>query len=342
MSKGKKFEIPTWLLILIILLLIFTPLGAAIKAGLIDFGSLFGLRVTDEDHVVEGPYVGTVTLKVNSVNVVDDGAESLTSSAFTAYHGAKGAGVGGLAVSASGTDFVIEDADDGIVYMKVYGGTAHYIVVSEMLASNKEIESSYWEDLDNDGLDDLVIKVNLADVQETTVGVKPQWTLVLPVVDEDVTGLTDDNPSDITSVGTTEVVKSITWDISGVSERAGFVIARLWFSTNATRSGEDIKFEEITVSGMGLDWGLTAPVFTQGGPNAGDLEAWYIKPDDYNDYHKGLMPIRWVNKADKLSITLQVRCTFESGDKVKVQLELEYLQAEGTLATLQDDVGLAA
>jgi len=342
-GKGKKVVIPTWLIVVILLLVIFTPLGLAIKTGALDILKLFGLKVTEEGVVPGEEYFrGVCTIKVNSVNVVDDAAESLTSSAFAAYHGAKGPGVSGLAISASGTDFAVDPEDEGIMYLKVYAGTAHYTVMSALVSANPRIDSYEWTDLDANGLDDLILTVDLNGIKEQTVGVKPEWTLVLPVIDEDVTGLTDDNPADQSGIGTTEKVVQITWDISGASEKAGFVISRLYFTTNETREGTDIKLEELTISGMNLDVGYTLPVFTQSGPNAGDYEAWYLRNMDYNDYHRGLMAIRWSNKADKLSITLSVRCTFESGDKLKVQLEMEYVQAEGTIATLQDDVVLLA
>jgi len=298
-------------------------------------GAGAGIIVTPET------FVGTVTLKVNEVNKYGDAAETLTSSSFAAYGAAGGPGVGGVSISASGTDFEVENDDDGLIYMKVYQGTAHYTVTDELLSRNDRVEDLWWEDLDADGLDDLLIKVNLNGLQSGTIGVKPAWTLILPVIDEDVTTPADDNPADQTAIGTTEVVVQVTWDVSGVSEKAGFVVSNLYFTTsNGTRQGVDVKFEECTIVGPTVSVSIPSPVKIQDGGTAGDLTVWYIHNLDNNDYAKGIMHMRPDNTADKLSITVNIRCTFEDGDAETLQLELEYVQAEGTTATLQDAVYL--
>jgi len=133
----------------------------------------------------------------------------------------------------------------------------------------------------------------------------------------------------------------VTWDVSGVSEKAGFVVSNLYFTTsNGTRQGVDVKFEECTIVGPTVSVSIPSPVKIQDGGTAGDLTVWYIHNLDNNDYAKGIMHMRPDNTADKLSITVNIRCTFEDGDAETLQLELEYVQAEGTTATLQDAVYL--
>ena len=287
-------------------------------------------------------YYGTMQIKITESNYFDGSSETTSSASYVAYQGHLGPGTAGVAISASGTDFDLAKEAQGWIYMKIYPGTAHYPMVDAFIQANPRIKDYYWQDIDDDGLDDLIVKIWVGDIGQRGQALKPVLVLALPLIDVDVTDLTDDDPSDISSIGTSEVVKQITWKISGVSEKAGFVISRLYISTNETREGTDIKCEELSISGLGVDITYSAPVYTQDGPNAGYYSAWYIKLDDYRDWHNGVLVYRAPNKADALYITLNVRCTMESGDALYVQLNLEYVKPDGTTGTLTDQVVLSA
>ncbi|MBO3809638.1 MAG: hypothetical protein FGF50_08610 [Candidatus Brockarchaeota archaeon] len=303
----------------------------------IQFGPLQQAGVEKKEEF----YYGTMTIKIVESNFYDGSAEATSSASYVAYQGHLGPGTAGVAISPSGTDFDLAKEAQGYIYMKIYAGTAHYIMLDSFKKSNPRIVEMEWKDVDLNGRDDLIVKVDCRDIGTPGQASKPVLVLALPLIDEDVS-VTCDSPPDITGIGTAEVVKQITWKISGLSEGAGFTIARLWFSTNTTYEGEDIKLETLTISGMGVDKRIDVPVYVYDGPSIGDYSAWYHKPSDYEDWRHGILVTRAPNSADALYVTVNVRCKFETGDKVYVQLEFEYVEVEGTVGKIQDRVGLGA
>jgi hypothetical protein len=332
---AKKVGIPTWLIIVIVIgLVLFTPLGARIKEMISDITAGEIVAPTEEEY-----YYGVMQIKITESNYFDGGSETTTNPTYTAYHGSLGPGVGGVAIAASGTDFALDKADEGWIYMRIHPGDVHYIFsVDALKASNPRIKEAYWQDVDQDGTDDLICKIWVGDIGERGQALKPVLVIALPLVDEDV-AVAVDSPADITAIGTAETVKQITWKLSGVDEKAGFIIGRLYFTTNATREGDDIKLEALSISGLGLDVSLNAPVHTE----SGNYEAWYLKPADYTELHYGWFAYRGINKADAAYVTVNVRCTLEAGDVISVTLNMEILDSYGNVAaTLTDEVVLSA
>ena len=77
-------------------------------------------------------YYGTITIKVNEINYFDGASEPTSSPSYIAYPGRLGPGRGGIAISASGTSFVVDKADEGWLYMSLHPGDSHYIFVDHL------------------------------------------------------------------------------------------------------------------------------------------------------------------------------------------------------------------
>jgi hypothetical protein len=286
-----------------------------------------------------GVYYGNIQFIINRNDYLASGAVTPTSDSYTLYHMQPYQGASGIAITASGTTTEVPPEDNGIVYMVLYGGTDFYIVEDAFLQANKRVIDSYWSDFDNDGDDDFVCKLDVSKVGTPEQQQTPTFTLSLPLLDEDVASFSDDNPSDQTGIGETEVVKPITWKVSGITSNDGAFLTRLYFATNDTRGGDDVRFEECTLSGGWVDG--TGSVSYFGSPvkeENGNYEAWYLNPPDYLEYHNGIR--LWVdsNDADALYITVNVRCTFETNDTVAVTLYADFLDPDGSSVTQVTDL----
>jgi hypothetical protein len=285
-------------------------------------------------------YYGTLSVKLSEVSYFDGSAETTASPSYIAYHGYTGPGTAGVAVSASGTDFDLLPEDKGYFYVKLYAGTGHFIADWAVQQNNPRITSLTWKDINNDGKDELVALVDVRNIGKPGQTTKPTAIVVLPLIKAD-TSLAISSPADQTGIGTTEKVIQITWIISGCSEKSGAPIARISVYSNRSdeAEGEDLRFETLTLSGLGLDKTFSSPVQTEDRP----YTAWYWKPSDYTEVHNGIMIYRAPNTADALYVTLNVRCMFETGDKVGITIKFEILDTTGAVVTtLTDLVGLAA
>jgi hypothetical protein len=287
-------------------------------------------------------YYGNVQFIINRNDHLAGGAVTPTSDAYSLFHAEPYEGLSAIAITASGTTTEVTRNDAGYIWMTLYGGTDFYIVEDAFLNGNPRVKSSYWKDYDNDGDDDFVIKVYVGDVGVIGSAQTPTCTLSLPLLDEDVASYSDDSPADITGIDETEVVQAVTWKLSGITAEDGAFLTRLYFATNATRGGDDIRFEELSLSGGWVSssgaktyWG--SPVKEENG----NYEAWYINPADYLEYHQGERVWRATNDADTLYVTVNVRCTLNTNEQYEVTLYADFLDPDGSsITTVSDGVNL--
>ena len=332
MGRRGGFTIKTWHIAVLIGLFILWQMGY--------FDQLFTDLQTQVTSAEEKIYYGNLKITIAESNWFDGGSETTSNAVYTFWHGSTGyKGVTGTSISASGTTVEVTKDDQGWIYMRLHAGDSHFIAWWVLQDANPRIKDVWWEDIDEDGDNDLMVKIWVGDIGERGQASTPVLALNLPLIDEDVTGLTDDDPSDISSIGTSEVVKQITWKISGCSEKAGFAIARIYFVTNSSTGGDDVKFEELTLSGLGIEKSWDNPEEEQDN----NYYAYYYKPADYKEVSNAIMAYRGISKADALYVTVNVRCTFESGDAVQVTLKMDILDTDGAVATtISDSVVLSA
>ena len=338
-------------IIILIVLLIFTPLGVAIKTGAIDLARIFvpaevieGIEdITEEGEGEYEGYFGTCSFKLVQGDFFSGAAVTPANAKYVLFHQVPGKGVTGTAITASGTTTEILKSDKGQLWMEIYGGDDYFLMESEFLASNanERVVDSYWEDYDLDGKDEFVVKLDVADVGERGQGLTPTVSLSLPLLDEDVTSITDDDPADIVGIGTSENITIVTWKFSGLTAEDGLSIARLYVATNSTRGGDDVRMENLRLTGGWTVAGRTtwaAPI----DEDNGNYEAWYIKTDDYLEPHNGVLAYRQTNAGDSLYVELTVRCTMETDDVVNFDIYIDILTAAGAVTTLTDDIDLCA
>jgi hypothetical protein len=323
-----------------------SPSGATYGQDFLDW--VTGLTAAPSDPL--GPikpgeqYYGNVQFIINRVDHLAGGAVTPTSDAYSLFHQEPYQGLGAIAITPAGTTTEVNREDQGYVWMSLNSGDDFYLIEDAFLAANSRIKQHYWKDYDNDGEEEYIIKMYVGDIAQIGTAQTPTATLSLPLLDEDVASYSDDNPSDIASIGTSEVVQTVTWKLSGITAEDGAFLTRLYFATNSTRGGDDVRLEEVTLSGgwvtsSGAQTYYASPVKEENG----DYEAWYINPQDYLEYNQGQRIWRDTNEADTLYIDINVRCTFESGDAVLLDIYADFLDPDGSSVTqVNDQVMLSA
>jgi hypothetical protein len=318
--------------------LVFSIAGPIIKQQIQPtVNSILGISEISEEEI----YYGSAQFKIVQGDFFTGASVSPTNAKYVLYHSKPGVGVTGTSISASGTTTELLKSDKGYVWMEIYGGDDYYLMEDEFLAGNGRVAESYWDDYDGDGKDEFVVKLWVGDIGERGQGLTPVVSLSLPLLDEDTASWSDDDPSDQSGIGTGETTVTITWKLSGITAEDGAVFGRLYFATNSTRGGDDVRFEEMSLSGGWTIKGQTswgAPVYEENG----NYEAWYIRTDDYLEPHNGIAVYRSTNAADALYVTVSVRCTFETGDVVSVTLYADVIGPDGDVTTVSDAVNLSA
>lgn len=343
-KKTKIFGMTLPVFILLLLAISFvipSPSGQTYGMDLVN--TITGL--TPGAGIVPGgqAYYGNVQFIINRHDHLAGGAVTPTSDLYELFHSDPAQGVGGIAITPAGTTTEIMKGDNGVVWMALYGGTDFYLVEDYFVSSNPRIKESYWKDYDVDGDEDFIIKLDVSDVGVIGAAQTPTCTLSLPLLDEDVAGLTSDSPADISSIGTSEVVQTVTWKLSAITAEDGAFLTRLYFVTNCTRGGDDLRFEELSLSG---GWTASSGCRTYWGSPVkeenGDYEVWYINPVDYLEYNQGERVWRDTNEADTLYVSVNVRCTFEANEDHLIDIYADFLDPDGSsITTVNDQIKLS-
>ena len=324
MAKG--FKVKTWH-ILAIVILFFLWQG----------GYLTGLATWFQVGEV---YYGNVNIVITESNYFDGASETTSNQVYTMWHKATGyKAVTGTSVTATGQVVEVSPDDNGQMYLRLHAGDNHHMADWAIESHNPRVKELWWEDIDQDGTNDLMTLIDVADLGVRGQASTPVLALVLPLIGEEGT-MDDDDPSNQT-VGTSENVTTITWLISGCAEKYGAYFARIYVTSNSTTGGEDIRFENLVISGLGLERSWANPIAEEDG----DYIGYYYKPSDYKEVSEGIPFYRGVNKADAMYVTLTVRCTLTAGERIRVTLKMQTLDSDSAIvaaASISDDVYLIA
>lgn len=283
-------------------------------------------------------YYGAFTIKPISSDYFTGVDLDGTNEAYVMYHQKPGLGVTGVAITAdSGSSVEILKEDEGYVWMSFYHGDDTYLAEEAFIAANSRLTEVQWVDFDNDGKDELIAKVWCGDIGIPGQGLTPIVALSVPLVDEDDGTIADDDPSDQLSCGTGTQTITITWQWSGIAAEDGYFLGRMYFITNETYGGTDLRLKELTLSGGWTIGGQTywsAPTSEENG----DYVAWYFKPSDYTEPSNALPMWRGTKAADTLYATLTCETTFDGSDSyLEISMMMDWIQPDGAIDS--DDCG---
>lgn len=350
-KKNPWIGVPnTWIVVALIFVVMFTGVGAGLRARA---NLKSGQEYIEDLSGVEAPFdegreggftrsAITVSLIVSQNDWQAGGSATPTTPVYTYFYSKPSADDTGEAITVAAEDVSVKASNGGILWIDCYGGTDFYLVESAFKNANPEVEQVVTEDWDGDGKLDFLAKLDLSQFLRGEQSFKPTFTLSMPLLDVDVAGLTSTNPANQGSIGTSETVVTIDWDLSAITAEDGAEITELYIVTNTTRQGEDLRLEEMYFTGQWTVLGQKSwsnPVLT----TYGDYSGYYIKAGDNNDPLDpgGIIVFRDTNKADKLSISVNIRVTGESSEVYLIDLYVTFVTPAGVTSEVNDQVQLS-
>ena len=287
----------------------------------------------------EGAYYGNLDIKIQESNWFNGSSVTTSSASYRAFPGDFRNKGGSSLTAGSTTTIALNPEDNGIVWIEFYGGTSHYINLEALVSQNERADLYQYYDRDGDGYSELFVRFDVSDYEPGS-DPAPILFVTVPLIPKDVTGLSDDNPPDISSIGTSTTTKQIAWKFSGLGEGTGLLIHRIYVKSNVTTGNEDIAFEDLILSG----WGISQSFGQPKEESNDNYRAYYVGTEFSDpDLSKGILAYRGIRKPDQFYVTLNVKCMFESGDAVEVTIYIDVLDTDGSLeTTLSDTVVLSA
>jgi len=284
---------------------------------------------------------GNLDVKTSENDFVTGGSHTSSNAKLYAYQYDPMSEADGVTISSSAK--TIEVQEGGWLWFSIHNEDDGYLIAPWMESTfknqNPRVKEIYYKDLDNDDKKEMIAKAWFGDIK---IGAEdPEFTLNINWVDEDV-ALTDDDPSDQTSLGTTSgTAFSQTWKISGFGAGDGCVIGKIYFVTNDTREGEDIRLEDlrlfgdITIKGK-ASW--SAPVDI----SASAYEATYYSPTEYTDPFNGILVYREPQATDALYVSVSGKLYLETSNNITLDMYLILVGGDGTTVQVTDSVTLSA
>jgi hypothetical protein len=293
-------------------------------------------------------FYGTVSVTVEEDNYLDRGASVTTASdSYIAYHtrgktldqATEDDFLGGNSIT-SGTadDVAINPEDNGHFWLKAYVGTSHYLHIQATLDANPRLVGYKYVDVDNDNRLEVVFDVDVSDIAEPDPNIKPPLDISIMVVEEDGS-VSLNSPSDQSSIGTGTKTGTIEWQLSGIAEKKGQALARVYITQNRTQE-DYMKVTAVEIDQVG--------VFS-GGDITYDSGAktWYVDIgiSDYRELVEAVLLTRPSGGKSYVGITVSWETYFTqsaSGYAVTVTLYVETIGADEAVdSAISDAVVLA-
>lgn len=295
-----------------------------------------------EEAEVAAPYWGNINFKVSETDALGGAAHTSAGVVFKYHTNEPADEIGGVSITTSGTVIEMDPTQKGYCWISTDLGTDEYALAKWLeptfKVQNPRIREVKWKDITGDDLDEMLVKVWLGDLQKGTTD--PVWTMKMPWFDEDVASYGDDNPADQTGISLTAGTEvTVTWKLNGITAEDAGVIGKIYFVTNDTREGNDIRLTTLKLYGAWTIKGQTAWAAPTG-ISAGAYEAYYFQPVEYTDPVEGILVYRETNAADALYLDLKCKMYFESADAVLVDLYIELIAADGATTQVNDQVML--
>ncbi|MEM3589398.1 MAG: hypothetical protein QXN33_00175 [Candidatus Bathyarchaeia archaeon] len=225
-------------------------------------------------------------------------------------------------------------------------GSADFVDPEATIAQNPCIVDWALVDIDSDSFLEYVFRLDVSGL-----GINQQSTANLRINLMHIPyqpSISINSPSDITGIGTTGTYRTIEWQLSGLSEKEGFAIARIYVTTNRTED-DYVKLYSLSIaapSGAPASQSkLNLPVHSEQKNNY-QGHFWPSAGTDYRQLPNALLQTRPVGGGSYSLLSLKVFCTFPSsgsGYAVQVTINVVLISPSGTLSpTISDTVVLSA
>lgn len=299
-------------------------------------------------------YERTLNFSFSEVSLFDQSAASTTSPSYVIYN-TRGKDfnaltqsdlVGGTSISSSGTKITVLPEDQGILAMRVYAGTGHFPHIGETMKANSRI-TAYRVDVDanRDGYLDLLVKLDFADISRTKSDLEVPYKFSFQLYATDIGTVAVNSPAN-KAMGTGTKTGTIEWQITTMTDKKGYRIARVYVTQNRTEE------DKVKVTSVGFGFG-------HGSASGGDIiyesgaKKWAldIRHDDFAKSYREVVHGLEVLRSSKdlgiahceatsyCAVTVGIETYFGSGDyAVDTTLYIDLIGPDGTITSLSDAV----
>jgi len=334
-----------------VLVLIFFIAGSLYIYG--EWQRLFKIPA-EEAEIGPTFYERTLNFSFSEVSLFDQSAASTTSPAYVVYHTngkdfnalTQSDLVGGISIASSGTKFTVMPEDKGILAMRVYAGSGHFVHIDETKKANSRLVAERRDvDVNRDGYLDLLVKLDFADISQTQSDLEVPYKFSFQLYASDIGTVAVNSPAN-KAMGTGTKQGTIEWQITTMTDKKGFRIARVYVTQNRTEE------DKAKVTSIGIGFG-------HGSCSGGDIvyesgaKKWTadIRHDDFaKSYREVVYGLEVLRSSKDLgiahceatsycAITVGIETYFSSGDyAVEATLYVDLIGPDGTITSLSDTV----
>jgi len=329
-----KKAVSVWIAVLVIAVVLFASVGTYYLAT-----QILGVSPPGADEAEI--FYGSITLTVAESNLLDPSSTpSTTSDSYIVYH-SRGLSlsevsasdfIGGVTyVVGTGADFDVSPEDEGTIFLYADAGTDFFLDHQATMDNNIGVESCRTLDADGDNRDEYVFSI---DVSDYNADPKPTKQLNMIVVEED-TSIATNSPADQDSIGTGTKTGTIEWQITGIAEKYGGRLARLYVVSNDTTFESQALVTAVSIAG------ISGSPFSGGDiePDSG-AKTWYIDigVDDYRELVDTHLLTRASGGSSYVGVTVSWETYFAAAaDATELTLYVQMMGADEALETADSD-----
>ncbi len=287
-----------------------------------------------------GPFVGTLSITVVESNVLDPSATPSTTSDVYKIFGSRGKTlnevtaadlVGGTTFTVgTAANFGVSQEDKGLLFMTVDAGSDYFEDSTSITSQNIGFSAAREMDIDGDNRMEYVYAVDVSSfdsAKETNVK-----QINIMVVQED-TSIALSSPSDQDSIGTGTKTGTIEWQITGIAEKYGGRLARIYVVSNDTTFESQCVVKSVSIAGVGTFTGSAI------NPVSGD-KTWYIDIGvaDYRELVDTIMLKHPAGGTSYVAVTVGWETYFASAsDATSLTLYAQFMGADEALDAADSD-----
>lgn len=204
--------------------------------------------------------------------------------------------------------------------------------------ANPRFKDYKFVDVDNDNRLEVVFDVDVSDIAPPDPNLKPSLDAIIMVVQED-TSVSLNSPSDQTSISTGTSTGTIEWQLTGISEKYGKGLARVYIKSNESEFESLVKVTSVEIDGVGIFSGADID------PDSG-AKTWYVDIGitDYRELVYAHILERPTGGKSYVGITVSWETYFTaSTDAVTLTLYVQTIGADESVdSAISDAVVLGA
>ena len=310
-----------------------------------------------------GYYTGNVNVAYVSVIANKQTAsQALTSATILGYNSGGGsvynlasipAGGTTIGVAGSAGSLSLTSADQGKFYMLVEPGTADFVDVPLLQASQQspvQVTEIRWTPQqgglgstpiqDSSGTDQLMITVSVAGLTQVA-GQTPSVTVTLPTIADDSGSLSLAAPTNLASQGTTTATLTSEWTLSGFSNSQGASVTQIFATSNQT-ANLAVNPTSLSIGGFQSFSSGQFSVSTCGTGSSGYADCWnfYNPTGSSTQQGVGLLFLAGVSSTTHELFDMNWQRALTASEHVSLVLHLQCLSPSGAPVSLSATLGI--